>query len=182
MPTYDSHFYVCSVKLLLLVSMQSITQSLYKYDSTSFCHICLSKFLCTFQTTTLCVEISFNQVVEFLPWGLHFLSQVCASKPKTDFLPFSRSFNKKRMKTGKMRPQKHSFALITQPMMQRRPNPTELKSMDSYTQLFCRFQKSKQNVPLPSLPCIKKSPFTPYKIFLILWGERAIFQYRVVTT
>ena len=42
-------------------------------------------------------------------------------------------------------------------MMQRRPNPTELKSMDSYTPIFCRFQKSKQNVPLTSLPCIKKS-------------------------
>ena len=34
-------------------------------------------------------------------------------------------------------------ALVTQPMMQRRPNPTELGSMDSYIQIFCRFQKSK---------------------------------------
>ena len=28
-------------------------------------------------------------------------------------------------------------------MMQRRPNPTELRSMDSYIQILCRFQKSK---------------------------------------
>ena len=32
--------------------------------------------------------------------------------------------------------------------------------MDSYIQLLCRFQKSKQNVPPPSLPWTKKSPFT----------------------
>ena len=40
--------------------------------------------------------------------------------------------------------------LVTQPMMQRRPNQTELRSMDSYTQILCRFQKSKQKVPPPS--------------------------------
>ena len=32
-------------------------------------------------------------------------------------------------------------------MMQRQPNPTELESMDSYIQILCRFQKSKQKVP-----------------------------------
>ena len=53
------------------------------------------------------------------------------------------------MKTGQMQPQKHSFALVTQPMMQRGPNPTELKSMGSYTQIFCRFQKCERKVPPP---------------------------------
>ena len=53
-------------------------------------------------------------------------------------------------------------SLITQPMMQRQPNPMELRSMDSYIQILCRFQKSKQKVPAPSLPCTKKSPFTPH--------------------
>ena len=47
-------------------------------------------------------------------------------------------------------------ALITQPMMQSRPNQTKLRSMDSYIQILCRFQKSKQKVPPPLLPCIKK--------------------------
>ena len=41
-------------------------------------------------------------------------------------------------------------ALVTQPMMQRRPNPTELRSMDSYIQILSRFQKSKRKVPPPS--------------------------------
>ena len=31
--------------------------------------------------------------------------------------------------------------LVTQPMMQRQPNCTELRSMDSYIQILCRFQK-----------------------------------------
>ena len=53
--------------------------------------------------------------------------------------------------------------LVTQPMMQRRPNCTELRSMDSYIQILCRFQKSKQKVPPPSLPCTKKSLFTTPK-------------------
>ena len=35
--------------------------------------------------------------------------------------------------------------------------------MDTYVQIFCRFQKSRQKVPPPSLPCTKKSPFTPPK-------------------
>ena len=49
--------------------------------------------------------------------------------------------------------------LVTQPMMQRRPNCTELRLMDSYIQILCRFQKSKQKVPPPSLPCTEKSSF-----------------------
>ena len=51
--------------------------------------------------------------------------------------------------------------LVTQPMMQCRLNPRELRSMVSYIQILCRFQRSKQKVPPPSLPCTKKSPFTP---------------------
>jgi hypothetical protein len=52
------------------------------------------------------------------------------------------------------------LAKITQPMIQSRPNPTELRSMDSYIQILCRSQKSKQKIPPLSLPCTKKSPFT----------------------
>ena len=48
-------------------------------------------------------------------------------------------------------------------MIQRRPNPRELRSMDSYVQILCRFQKSKQKVPPLSVPYTKKSPFTPTK-------------------
>ena len=55
------------------------------------------------------------------------------------------------------------LSLVTQPMLQRRLNSTELRAMDSYIQILCRFQKSKQKVPPPSLPCTKKSPFTPRK-------------------
>ena len=33
--------------------------------------------------------------------------------------------------------------------------------MDSHIQILCRFQKSQQKVPPPSLPCSKKSPFAP---------------------
>ena len=42
-------------------------------------------------------------------------------------------------------------ALVTQPMLQRRPNSTELRSMDYYHQIFCRFRKCKRKVP-PSSP------------------------------
>ena len=44
-----------------------------------------------------------------------------------------------------------SYTLVTQPMKQHRPNPTELRSMDSYIQILCRFQKCKRKVPPPSL-------------------------------
>ena len=56
---------------------------------------------------------------------------------------------------------------LTQPMMQRRPNQTELRLMDSYIQIFCIFQKSKQNVSAPSPLSIKKITLYP---ILILWG------------
>ena len=40
--------------------------------------------------------------------------------------------------------------LVTQPMLQLRPNCTELRSMDLYNQILCRFQKCKRKVPPPS--------------------------------
>ena len=55
------------------------------------------------------------------------------------------------------------MSLVTQPTLQRRPNRTELRSMDSYIQILCRFQKCKQKVPPPSLHNNEKSPFTPPK-------------------
>ena len=55
------------------------------------------------------------------------------------------------------------MTLVTQPMLQRRPNPTELRLMDSYIQILCRFQKSKRKVPPPSPLSNEKSPFTPTK-------------------
>ena len=36
------------------------------------------------------------------------------------------------------------IALVTQAKLQHRPNCTELRSMDSYNQIFSRFQKYKQ--------------------------------------
>jgi hypothetical protein len=47
------------------------------------------------------------------------------------------------------------LTLVTRPMLQRRPNPKELRSMDSYIQILCRFQKCKRKVPPLSLPCSK---------------------------
>ena len=52
-----------------------------------------------------------------------------------------------------------NISLVTQPMLQRRQNCTELRSMDSYIQILCIFLKSKPKVPPPSLPCTRKSPF-----------------------
>ena len=55
------------------------------------------------------------------------------------------------------------LTLVTQPMLQRPPNRTELRSMDSYIQILCRFQKCKRKVPPPSLLSNEKSPLTPPK-------------------
>ena len=55
------------------------------------------------------------------------------------------------------------FTLVTQPMLQRRPNRMELRLMDSYIQILCRFRKCKRKVPPPSLLNNEKSPFTPIK-------------------
>ena len=48
------------------------------------------------------------------------------------------------------------ITLVTQPMLQLRPNWSLLRSMDLYNQIFCRFQKCNQKVPPPSLPCSRK--------------------------
>ena len=53
--------------------------------------------------------------------------------------------------------------LVTQPMLQLRPNWSELRSMDYYHQIFCRFRKCKRKVPPPSPFSTQKSPFTPPK-------------------
>ena len=52
-------------------------------------------------------------------------------------------------------------SLVTQSMMQRRPNPTELRWMDSYIQILCKFQKCKQKVPpRPSVQeCIENQSY-----------------------
>ena len=52
-----------------------------------------------------------------------------------------------------------SYSLVTQPMMQRRLNPTKLRPMDSYIQILCIFQKSKQKVPPPSFIYLFKNNF-----------------------
>ena len=73
--------------------------------------------------------------------------------------------------------------LVTQPLMQRIPNCTELRLMDSYIQILYRFQKSKQKIPPPSLPCTGKSLFTPpRKIFFILWGGKGPLHHRLSNT
>ena len=46
---------------------------------------------------------------------------------------------------------KNVRALVTYSMMQRWPNPSELRSMDSNIQILCRFKKSKWKFPPPSL-------------------------------
>ena len=44
------------------------------------------------------------------------------------------------------------LSLVTQPMLQLRPNRSLLRLMDYYYQIFCRFQKCKRKVPPPALP------------------------------
>ena len=45
---------------------------------------------------------------------------------------------------------------ITLPMLQCRPNCMELRLVDSYIQILCRFQKYKRKIPPPSLLSTKK--------------------------
>ena len=68
-------------------------------------------------------------------------------------------------------------SLVTQPMLQGWQNSMELRSMDSYIQIFCRFQICKQNVPPPSLPCTKKSPFAllPKSDFFFFFASKMPF-------
>merc|ERR1712129_333662 len=49
-------------------------------------------------------------------------------------------------------------SLVTQAMLQLRPNYTELRSMDLFNQILCRFQKYKQKVPPPSPLFGRKKP------------------------
>ena len=56
-----------------------------------------------------------------------------------------------------------THTLVTQPMLQLRPNWSELRSMDCYHQIFYRFRKCKQKLPPPSPLSTQKSPFTPPK-------------------
>ena len=62
-------------------------------------------------------------------------------------------------------------SLVTQPMLQLRPNCTELRSMDYYHQIFCRFQKCKRKVPPPSLLSndFEKSCFFSKKLVMIFF-------------
>ena len=53
------------------------------------------------------------------------------------------------------------FTLVTQPMLQRLLNRTELRLMDSYIQILCRFQKCNQKVLPPSLMIMKNHPLPP---------------------
>ena len=62
--------------------------------------------------------------------------------------------------------QHYDISLVTQPMMLRW-NCTELRSMDSYIQILCRFKKSMQKVPPSSLLCIKNSD-RPKQWFTVL--------------
>ena len=77
--------------------------------------------------------------------------------------------------------QKTSWSsLVTQPMMQRWQNRTELRSMDSFIQILCRFQKSKQKVPPPSLSFTKKITLYPHKgwfFFSSLWNGSSQIQF-----
>ena len=54
--------------------------------------------------------------------------------------------------------------LVTQPMLQPRPNRTELRSMDSYIQILSRFQKCKKKVPPPSLLSIGYVSWSDWKV------------------
>ena len=70
----------------------------------------------------------------------------------------------------------HVKSLVTQPMIQRPPNPTKLRLMDYYIQILCRFQKSKCQVPPPSIPVLNNHPLPQKrKIFLILSFVNQIF-------
>ena len=57
----------------------------------------------------------------------------------------------------------YGSSLVTQPMSQLWPNRSELRSMDYYHQIFCRFRKCKRKVPPPSPLSTQKLPFTPPK-------------------
>ena len=47
--------------------------------------------------------------------------------------------------------------------MQRQLNSTEFRSMDSFVQILCRFQKRSQKVPPPLYPALKNHPLKGVK-------------------
>ena len=63
--------------------------------------------------------------------------------------------NKKFFFSWKHPVNKYKTSLVTQPMLQLRPNRSDPRSMDLSDQILCRFQKCKRKVP-PSLPPFEK--------------------------
>ena len=70
------------------------------------------------------------------------------------------------------------YSLVTQPMLQCRPNRTELKSMDYYHEFFCRFRKCKRKVPPPSLLSndFEKSWFFSKFLVMIFFSQIKFFR------
>ena len=125
-----------------------------------------------------------SQVINFLKWKNHYLSENIAifhsnvdpftqylflNKKRCHLMTFSWRIESERTR-GKKNLKFHAIyssvpaqmymlcidiTLVTQPMLQRRPNHMELSSMNSYNQILCRFQKSKGKVLPSSLPSTK---------------------------
>ena len=75
--------------------------------------------------------------------------------------------------------EKIDLALVTQPMLQRRPNRTEFRPIDSYIQILCRFQKCKRKVPLTSLLNIENHPSDiVHKFFNTSWWSLTVNLFR----
>ena len=68
--------------------------------------------------------------------------------------------------------------LVTQPMLQHQLNRTEIRKMDSYIQISCRFQKCKRKVPPPSPSVMKKKMF----FFSKPWGTKGKEMFRTFDT
>ena len=66
--------------------------------------------------------------------------------------------------------------LVTQAKFQRRPNCTELRSIDSYNRIFSRFQKYKRKVP-PTSPLFgqKKNVVKKYMFMEVIFFSRNNF-------
>ena len=58
-------------------------------------------------------------------------------------------------------------------MLQLKPNWSELRSMDCYHQIFCRFRNVSEKFLHRPPSVLKNHPLPPQrKIFLILWGGK----------
>ena len=77
----------------------------------------------------------YNKSIKLLMWLIHILRQICCSFFKNTIHP--------RYSTRDQWFRPYVYSLVTQPMLQCRPNQTELRLMDSYIQILCRFQKCK---------------------------------------